>query len=788
MSNFYVLFFISILQFFHANVYSKGYPDNFSEYFIEKNKMISIRLAGINESVDTEMLVSYESIKLVDYSSNINVVRSFLDDKGIKGKTSSDIISILKKGLNRSEILSKKNHEREYVLDFDYDNSILEVILSPSAFKSISDEKEYIEYENKSPAMINWSNFYLSSEMNKQPQLNWSNNTTVGLPIGFLSIDTQIDTRGNTDVFEAMYSYEKLDNLLKFGYSENTLSFNSTDYLSNDTNYISTSAYVASSRQLIKNKTKNSQKIIFSASENGQVEVYKSERIIYSKSISEGKNFISYDDLPVGSYKIVLVFKALGEEVFREEKRIVNNNDFQLETGRYDHTLNVGLMENSKGDDFFFSRGLLNYRIDEPFMIGSGITLSEYGHYFQIGSKYLFKDDWYFEGTGGVNEYGDSFTTLNFRMSFFDFYYSHLDLKANTNSFDLINTLYRDNSYREFGIGASGLVLGGTGYIRLSQYSDNKFSYYQKSDRYDYRMVYSSLNYHLSSADITLSADYQRYETRDSSFNISLSLQLKFDEIFSASNNVYVKDNNVISIRNSLSMIDESENFDSNTSVSLQAVTNRSFVDFSSSIQSKNQKFNSNAYVYVDSLGRKSLSGSASGTQIFSDGSLDFTNLKGRSFIKLRRDNFLAAKEESVYVSSSKNGRFISRKVLNKDSNVTKLVEYQQQEILIEPKEKNTLIKDNTFDVTSLPGTLYTVSPKAYDVENMIVILDDEFGNPISSLDCAGETCIDVQQISDDGVFQVTYIKGSNFNLSSNSRVCNFKQIKNSTSFSGVCI
>ena len=800
-----VIIYLAYLSINYANA-NIGVPEGFEYFFSKHVQDVHVIIAGESHGEFISSTVNYEEVIIPKNTQEYEKISTFFKLKGVKSSYIIDILEDLNLGITTDPFCEKRLEN--CVLDtsdgvvkyvFDFDNSTLRVFLPVGAIRKNISEESYESPISKENGVINWSSIYGYSNGDGQEYLTFSNETVVGLKLGQLSIDTEYTTNDDEfEVFTALYDLELDGVRAQIGRNKYNSSFNSTDYLNNGASYAGDNFSVASSRNLLVGDYKSQQRIYFYAPQNGQLEIYRDDRIILNKVFSEGRQSISYSELPKGAYTITLVFKVSGNVVLEETQQVVNNNQFSLKTGAIDYVVSVGQFYNKY--DYFsdydrqYTRGLVNYRWTEKVLIGAGLTLSKNDQYYQIGSNYIYNDYANFEYTGGYSNEGDVYQIARASLGpiFFDF--QKLSLNKSKSEFRLVNQIYAIDSYENIGLGVSGSIFNGNGYLRYSKYSNedsyNNVNFYQDSNT---SRVYSAgWTYQLPRGSLNLSGDYTTYENDadydDLRFVVSYTIEL--GEGYSGQISIYSDENGFDNNTNYLRVNSNFDDWDAYTSVGATFNRNNEVsADISTSITGTTERINANAYGYLNDSGNKNLSIGLTNTQVISSKGIGFTSEKARSFARVNKSyNGKDKRERPVELITSHDSTRIQRSTLTEESTFVKLDEYSKVDIEVDKNSSNVDIEGGILNSFSYPGSVFTLDVEIVELLSRIVVLDDIDGEPIANIQCVGEGCVNIEPLSGDGVFRINYKRNKPYKLISERGVCFLDEDSKDTYIFGHCL
>ncbi|EPN4952618.1 TcfC E-set like domain-containing protein [Vibrio diabolicus] len=785
----YLLYFsLFVSESLCAKVFSA--PEEFRDFFIETDQIVDVVVAGERSGIDIPAVVNYENFRIESNSEASRILSEFLKEKGLSSEAVSKLLSQVESGIQTDPecegrlercILDTSSGMNRFV--FDFDNLTLKLFVAPQSLRNDVDQVEYESPMNGNPAVINWSNLYASTDFSGREQVTFRNETIIGLPLGAIELDTEYASNDDDfNIYTALYDVEYDSIRLKAGRNRYNNYFNSTDYLNNGARFAGDSVYVGSSGNLIQGKNNSQQRIYYYAPQNGQLEIYRDERLIINRTVSEGRQYIDYSELPKGAYTIQLLLKVAGEPVVDEVRQIVNNNSYSIKSGEFDYVLGLGMFDDydyqnvNHGDDFerYYARGMINYRASEGFMLGGGVTLHSDDEYYQLGGKYTHSDSVFVEYSVGKTMESDAkFYTGQLTASPFFIDYRHLSLDDSTNDFSLINQLYGEDSFVDFGVGVSGVFLGGNSYLRYNYFDYDSKNYLGGAS--EVRMITGGWNYRLPLGTVNVNVDYSTSNYSKDEFRALISFTLDLGDGFSSQTNISSNQNGFDNVSQYLRMDTNHNDWYSNTSVGTKLYRDSQVnAELSSSISGRTNRFNANAYGYVDENGTKTLSGSLSGTQIFSSDGVAFSNEKGRSFAKVTKNQIIDDDSNQNWptLSVNRDGRYNINKDLDEVETIIKLQDFSQYRLEVDSGTTNTDVTGKHLRAFAIPGSLHGLTSTIIDLASKVVVLDDINGEPIDSLQCIGDGCVSVEPLSSDGVYRINFHSDKEIRLISRKGMC----------------
>ncbi|ELV8635764.1 TcfC E-set like domain-containing protein [Vibrio vulnificus] len=786
-----------------------SYPEEFHDFFVETPQSIEVTIAGERAGESILASVSYDRFTINSNSNSLELLASFLQEKGVKEEFIDSILSDVNIGIETDAectgrlsqcLLQAYDSKVRYV--FDFDNSRLKIFLPIEAIREDLFEVSYEEPLNNHPALVNWTSLYGFTNLDGSDNYTWNNETTLGLPLGYVSLDTEMSSGEDSfEVHTATYDVEYKSTRFQIGKNRYNPLFNTTDYFNSNADYRGSAVSVASSSNLMKKDRASYQQIHFYAPQNGKLEIYRGDRLIFSKVVSEGKQAISYESLPKGTYEIKMTLNVAGQSVFSETRQIVNNNNYALKVGNWDYALTFGEFEEKEdyegaesrhyaNFDRGYIRGMFNYRLLENLQLGGGVTSSSSEQYYQVGSKIDF-DNVDAEYIGGVFSSDSYYHAINLSMGPLYIDYRKLQLSnQHNNDYQLANQIYGDYGFYDFGLGISAPIFNGFGYARVSKYVSDQYDLLFMNN-YEYRMISGGWSYNLPRGSLNLSVDYIDSNTQDDELRTMLTYRLDLGSGVSSQMTVYGDKDGFDNNANYLTLNKRFNDWQSSTS--LGAKINRDNTiqsELSSSVYGNNDYLNANAYGFFNDSGHKSVSVGVSGTQVISTNGIQFSNEKARSFANVVQhySGTQAEKPPKLQLSVQKNGKLARRTQLSKQQSMIKLDDYDDLRFDIDKGGYNIEIENNTLNAYSLPGSLYTLHSTIFNALSKTVVLDDIDGNPIDSLQCVGSGCISVEPLSNDGVYRVNYRENGDFQLVSRKGLCVVERDSDKAFNQGYCL
>ncbi len=797
------------------------FPDEFSDFFDETKQQINIVVVGNDNSISVKAITSYDTFYIEPKSSAFTQLKAYLLESQIKPDAVNVILDQLLIGVKTDAgctgnlarcFVTPQGDSASYVFDFDY--AQLRIFVPSSLVKAQQTAVEYQSAFSESNALINWTRLYGRTSFEGESSGTMSNYTTMGLPLGYVTLDSQYMTSENQfDLYTALYSADFFGHTLQAGRSRYNLSFNSTDLFNTGARMNLDGVFIGSSRNLIKGSIESQQRIYFYAPQLGQLEVYRDDRLILSQVVDEGQQFLSYEDLPKGIYDITLILKVSGSTVLTERRQVVNNNQFSIPVGDFDYVFGAGRLENLDFDDDYFNQDSLTasyhdfdrniikasstYRFNEALLLGGSATLGVDEQYIQLGGSYYFSENLNLNFIHGQFLNANDFYqrgSVSYSSLFVD--YRRYGYDAHNTEYRMASQLYGLNNFEDIGVGFSGQVMGGNAFFRAAYYSYGDATQVAEvitETESDFWSLSSNYTKTFALGTLSVNAEYMHYDVADADSRISFNWSMPFgDSGVSVQSSVYVNEDGFDSNVNYLRGSYQGDHWTGNVSAGAHVYSDNSVMgDISATTTGGNDYFTANSYGYSSDKGQSTLSVGFNNTQVLSSNGLSFTKDKSLSYAQLTALTQSEGYSPNLKLGLSKDGRYNRRVTVTDESSLVALKEYSEFDFNFDKSGYNIEIKRSRDHRFSYPGTVFNVSADVVELASQIVVLDDIFGNAIARLQCLGDACITIEPLSDDGVFRVSYRKNSDFHLISREGVCIYEGQENVDKiniFKGFCL
>ncbi|MGR5235675.1 TcfC E-set like domain-containing protein [Vibrio alfacsensis] len=781
------------------------YPLEFADFFTEQRDSVEITIAGSQRRSSIDANISYDTFRLTSDEKLNQQLYQFLLQQNLTVAAAKQIIDNLSAGIPANPgcqgalqtcVPENKPGQAEYV--FDFDSRRLRLFVSPEMLESSSEQREYYSALRQNNALINWSNLYAYADGDGHSNFTFSNDAVLGLPLGFFAFDSQYQSSDNEfDIYQALYDVEVGDVRALLGYQGQTSSkINTTDTLAYGADYNGIGLTIASSQNLLKGRQQAQQRILFYAPQSAQLEIYQGSRLLVNRVVSEGQQSVGYDQLPSGSYTVTIILRTGEQEIFREQRQVVNSSQFSLAVNDWDYMVNAGMLEelehqqsdslNIDSADRSYARGALSFRPLEQALLSLGSTVN--------GDDLLLQ-------TAGNLAYGDKLSgqyNLGYFRSGAEHYSAQVSfspltvpLTASARRFDtgesessLATMLYGESSFTEMGLGVSGPLLGGTGFVNYFKYQSEYDGQISESDN-----ISASWSRNWLSGSLSISTTYSQYGHDQYDLNTSIMWSSRVNDSLSGQLAAHFDKQGFAYNRNSMTYQTQHENVSSYSTAAIKlAGDGAAEAELSSSINGHTDYVGYSGYGYLNDQGSGSVSGSLSGTQILSRHGAAMTHERGVSFVHIapqypnssgRRDNADNSNESNnshdriaIKYNMLRDGQFSYRDELIGDSQLLDLTPYSHIEFTLDAEADNVDIENKEYRHFVMPGSYYQLNSKVTPLESRLFVLNDMFDQPVSSARCIGEGCVSIEPVSEDGVFRVNYRQGAPFKIVSSQRLC----------------
>ncbi|MGL5407777.1 MAG: TcfC E-set like domain-containing protein [Shewanella sp.] len=780
---------------------ASDYPVEFTDFFTPKKTSVLVSLAGDTVGQRIVAEVSYESFRLVrEEEESAHALHRYLSDSQLTNGAIDTILSELSDGVpadpgcNVALDVCKPNVTPEQVsYVFDVDHSNLTIYVGSQLLARRVGAVQYHSAARASNALVNQARLYSYANDVGSSGFNAANLTTLGLPYGFLQFNTQYQNTDNQfDVYRGIYDLEVQGVRSVFGYIErDRVQFNSTDFLNDDANYTAFSAQIGTSRNLIKGGAVSVQSVDFFAPQSGQLEVYQGDRLLLSQVVSQGRQSISYSDLPTGAYDVKLVLKAAGSVVVEEQRQIVNTQLFSLPVGTWDGVVTVGRLDDIPTQQALswlyapeqmstdFGQARTAWRVSDGVLLAGALTSNKDDWYAQLGASMAWSD-W----LRGAYQFGQFSSkdiyqagTLNAGPLFF----SARRFESDTDNrwYRLSSSLYGEQSFSNYSATYSAQLGSGSGYVTYS--------------RYESTAPYTQTELQLSKGDnvsagwmvpllggmLGLNTTYNKYGSND---NLSAGVYWSYalGDKWSSQFSLASDKSGVSRAETGVTRTMQQGRWSGAATATAAWVRDQNVQRegaFSAIASGSGDLFSASAYGYASSGGQHMVSGTLTGSQFLSAQGAGMSYEQSPSFIRVVPDIKLVPGEDEIslddiHYNVRRGKRATYQGNLGQSNAVISLTPYTDTEFAMDAEARSIHIERPTRREFVYPGSVYTIDTRITPLVSHLFVLSDIQGRPVTQARCVGEACQSVERLSDDGVFRVNYRRGGEIKLMSMNRAC----------------
>lgn len=782
----------------HANNYST-YPLEFSEFFIEQKMKVNFIIAGEQQHIELNALTTYDTLRIDQKDDSVlKQLKGYLQDHSLSLSAVDLIMDQLINGIDANPgcdisvtscIPFVENNQIKYV--FDFDNAKLKLFIGSSFIsRTSSNVQDYYPAIGTNNGLINSSQLFVQSSDTTDLNFSLSNDTLLGLPLGYLEMNSQYRTLNDDfNIYSAIYNADFSNHRLVLGYADNRgLRFNTTDFLNTAANYSAIGLHLGTSRNLLKGGIQNVQKIQFIAPQSGQLEIYKDEQLILSKVISSGTQTIGYGELPSGAYVARIILRS-GENILIDEFRsIVNNSEFSLPSGDWDYLLNVGYFDDATEDYPYltqdnFSRIYGQMRsslhVIDGLMLAAGGTSNGDSSYVQLGGKF-YQSDYSLEYYAGYFTTEEHYQYAQILLGPFSLTSKAFNVNEKNFDYRLSTQLYGDQSFNEYSFGVSGSTILGNSYVNFSRYStQSHYSGITTPQTSNFITLGTSTDLLGGMFNLTGSYNVNDNQSLDT-WNLGVSWTYNLGSGLSGQIAVYSDRQGFNRNENALTASRHSDDWSTSGTVSGSIGRNGEHqAALSGTLMSRNEKFKADAYSYANSTGTRSFSGTLTNTQIVTKNSAMLTSHQSNAFIRvapvMESNSDIEEINYNLYRDSMR--KVSHGKVKVQQESAIPINPYEEIQFSLDTGGDNFDILDPSHKQVVYPGTVFSLESVLSPLRSQIFVLDDITGEPIQSARCIGTGCVNIESLSDDGVFRVNYRENQPFKLVSHRKLCVYEEV-----------
>lgn len=783
-----------LLPLYPYSSYSQNILEGFEELFELKESTVRMRNLDGSLTSPISFLTSFNTLKLDSSNKKaIAQVSDYLNDNTVSAEYQQKIIDQLMVGIQeQSECLGKLDECQLFPETFEivhnYNDQEVYVFVSPHllSYSNLDEEQAYHSSLSQHNGLINSFDLYVSEYQDQDSIVSLNNETTLGLPYGYLKTDFNANNSDNgSEVYEAAYHLDIDSYSMKAGHFEFEPKVNSTDFLNNTARVAQNSITVGTSKKLLVGGHNNNKVLSFYAPTSGGVQVSRDGRLIFQDNVPEGQNSIPYSKLPSGRYKVVLEVTSGGQVINTQAYQVYNTKSDSLTQGEVDFVTTAGMFSGSHYDytehgiqnieDDVYGKALANYQLSRSLQIGLGGLVTDSGTMYTVGGAYNLIDlDLSAEAV--YSQFEDaSHLNANIGIPYLSLSYESLDNELGD---PVASYMYGYADYSRLSLNSSYSFRGGQSvYAVYSLNNDKQLDNLGNSDEQEQQFI--SVGYSTATvldSRVNINVDYSEV-TDDTSINLLWSVPLSdtVETIVGLTSDS--DDINQFKTTVRRNQLIDSDSF--NTSLEVSNTYNRQQDDMyqdallATSGTTKYARMNASAHTSTN--GANGINAGLSSTQIVTTDGVYITDKAATSYTLVdmhQSQNTEQSLDEKGYFSLKKEGRNNSKFIVYNDETIVPLEDYSQYRANFD-SESVDLYNSGGSNVTVFthPGTVASIEPKVSRIVSFVSAFNDISEQPITEVECHGEGCIEVNEMA-DGVYRVTVLEGMNFELSAKESQC----------------
>ncbi len=798
-------------------VASKDVPEGFEEFYQQQELVLELVLAADKtKRYKISALVAGDNVSVApDKMQELNEV--LVDRFGVNSSLAEQIEENLTQGVDSSYECQGFRSEcglipEAYDFVYDPEQQTLYLHVNSEYLSSVESRTngEFIRESYAETALITAHSLNISSNAQDyersnsyKTKANYQNISVLGLQeYGHLYSDIAFDTDLGFSGKDISYNYINKDKKLSVGYKYNDSAWNNTSFL-ND-NLVSGYMVQFGNSDDLKKDQESNRRIYFNVPKAGRLEVTDEiGRFLVSKNVEMGQSYISYNDLPTGTYTITVRVYDGNEDVYRQNFLIRNNN--KSYKGRLDYMLTGG----------YLSRDLINTKDDRS-------SLDEYQNYdspaFVNGRATLSLSDSITVGGGGLVTAKDNFAYTGAEVDLG----SRSNLALTLGRFDNDDILYSADAYlnrfsftyekyekeernNSDDVHLSDVVsLGSADRETMSANFNynltNSISYIASAVKNKYKSVSSEVlpsnefdNTTIKNAlyfsnlplraTMNIQHDYIMNDDREDEQQVFVNLSVPLGDegrtTYTHSSGGLLGDSSTIRHNDSIST-DLVSQANANVNLTLgaqytQEDSQENLYDASLAANYSNDVMSSNAYAYVNSDGSASISGFVGSNTIITNDDIILTREKAKSYFISSNQTGLEFDENNSFlavVDSKVNDQNGKAYAISKTNKAFPLKDYKEYGFNLDTSASDFYNSGESHaSASSYPGTVIKLTTALGEVKSFISTFSDIDGKPVNNVECVGMGCVSTDELT-EGVYQFRVKTEQDYRIISYSDQC----------------
>ncbi len=664
----YAVIFV-VFTFVTTAAHGKTLPNGFESFYQEEIRDVQVKdLNGYFHSI--AMIVTYDSVKLSSDEARNSLV-TLLIESGVESHVINDVVEQYSVGISNTlkctgDLNLCQLAPEKFDSFYDYHSNKLFIYINEEFIENedVSTKKEYANTFNKNNGFINNVNLYASTIFNGEVDYSMSDQFILSLPYGNFHFDGYLSNESESNELREAYYNLDVDNVkMTAGYTKDRLSKNTTDFLMTGMQYNEFSISASSSNLLTKNNSKTDKKLYFYSPKQGVLKVYRDERVLLQRNVSEGQDAISYSELPSGVYNIRIEI-SIGEQiVFNEQQRVYNSSNNTLNINDFDYLFTAGIFDGedyklyenkcfcyldddpnrSEFDEQEFINGVLTYQLLPEVLLGFGGLYSQQHYMLQTGISVYLPFDGLLDSSVSLlndNEMSLSGYYFNSNINFGSFSINYEKLYNAENS-SLARYVYDEQSNEQltisnnYKLGRNTFAYTTISYIERE--SDRNYSGF-KSWYFATGFTHPFIIDSILDVNFSLSGNDNNIESMVDDFSLSLTWSIPLSDSLTGKTSSSFNKSGITQYSNSIEtndLIEDSQNNNINmiaANTYIAGAENNSQNDLSVYGNHKNDRFKADTFGYMNDNGAKGANISLSSTQVVTTKALYFTSTHSDSY------------------------------------------------------------------------------------------------------------------------------------------------------------
>ncbi|WP_199483255.1 CS1-pili formation C-terminal domain-containing protein [Vibrio owensii] len=756
------------------------------------------------------------------------LAKQLVSQFGIKSQASKRIANSLKQGVDSSlkcqgfrTQCPLAPEEADYVFVSDSDTLILHI--NPKWMNSsLPGPRAYIDDTTDKSALIMAHEFsYNATQSGRdsegQQDYSYYNDSYLGLgSSGYLHTSANYSSDNGLSADDISLNMLRESTRTRVGYVDQNQNWNNTAFLENNTTLTGYAASFGSTNALRSESTESAQRVYFSAPRAGRLEVKNPQgRVLVSRNIQAGQQYLSYSELPKGTYTVSIRVYDGTTAIYEENRLIVNNAAQDGSVGDVDYLVTMGYLSRaltntrlhdadrgveSRYDDYdspLFSDAKVATRLSERMTLGGGALATVDDAYAYAGMSWLF-DDGKFSVTGGVFDDSSAYYSTDFYLNGLSLTWRRFDSGEENHSVDdvhLSDLLFNDYDFNS--LSASyyySLDNMNTMYLSGSWNTNESENILGGSDSEVWVM---NAGYTMAGLPADTQATFEwgvsggNVQENDYTFNINLRLPLGTRHSFN--HNTFIDHHS----GSGHSMVNHRDTLSSNwltgdhLSISTDVSTRYAFdnsvdneTDLSTSVSGSNDYFSGSGYAYLDSAGARSGNVFLKTNTVTTKDHTFFTKDEASSYLVVENktgDLSSTGKFTSV-VQGRKNRKLSNAYAISKSYSLHPLDEYAEYEFVVDNDASDFYNNgESGKKASSYPGNVIDIKTELGELKTFISTFTDIQGNSIDDVECVGQGCVETEQLT-DGVYQFKVKENLPYKLLSKAQQCVIPAVKTAPS------